>query len=96
MNKSLTALVLLVLLAGPALAQSPSSDPVASELNTSSNYAPGQVPKAENETLNGKAIQNNLNTSSNYAPRQTPKAENEVLDEKATMSNLNTSSSFAR
>ena len=90
MKKSLTALALLMLLAGPAFAQSHNIDPVASDLNTTSNYAPGQTPKVENETLDEKAVLSNLNTTSNYAPGQIPQPENEALDEKAVLSNLNT------
>ena len=92
MKKSLTTLALLMVLASPALAQSHNIDPVASNLNTVSNYAPGQVPTAENEALDEKATMSNLNTSSDYAPGQKPTVENEALDEQATMSNLNTSS----
>jgi hypothetical protein len=90
MKKSLTALALLMSFAGPAFAQSHNIDPIASNLNTTSNYAPGQTGKLENETLDEKAIRSNLNTTSNYAPGQIPQPENEALDEKAIRSNLST------
>jgi hypothetical protein len=90
MKKSLTTLALLMLFAGPAFAQSHNIDPAASNINTTSNYAPGQKPQAEDETLDEKAMSSDLNTTSNYAPGQIPQQENEALDERAIRSNLNT------